>query len=224
LEINQNTVLGIVIGALIIISASMTFVLYPLSQNNPLPIIDPAVNFTLINQDNDTVSLIQFQGKVIMLGFIYTNCKDEFCPLMTSHFKAIQNDLGNILGTEAMLICITLDPLYDTPAVLKSYAEQWGANLEGWQFLTAYDLETIEQVVDDYGVISYASELEELANVTDDNTSLSYKIEHGNETHPSILIHSWVSMLLDQNLMIRRVYTKVSWILSAAIEDMKSLL
>jgi protein SCO1/2 len=224
LKIEQNTIVGIIIGVMIIVSASMAFFLYPLSQNRPLPIIEPAADFTLVNQDNESVSLNDFKGKVTMLGFIYTNCKDEFCPLMTSHFKAIQNDLGTILGTEAMLLCITLDPLYDTPAVLKSYAEQWGANLEGWQFLTAYDLDTIEQVVDDYGVISYANELEELANVTDDNTSLTCKIEHGNETHPSILIHSWISMLLDKNLMIRRVYTKINWILSAAIEDMKGLL
>jgi hypothetical protein len=82
----------------------------------------------------------------------------------------------------------------------------------------------MEKVVDDFGVLSYANELEELVNATDDNTSISYKLTHGNETHPSILIHSWVTMLLDENLMIRRVYTTVSWILFAAIEDMKSLL
>jgi protein SCO1/2 len=224
MDVKIEQLAGTIITVLIILGISMAFILYPLSQNQPLPIIKPAPEFTLINQDNQTVSLSDFKGKVIMLGFIYTNCEDEFCPTQTSDFKAIQNELGPILGDKAMLLSMTLDPLFDTPAVLKSYGELWRANFTCWQFLTSTDLTTMEHIVDDYGVLSYANELGELVNATDDNTTASYKITHGNETHPSILIHSWVTMLLDENLMIRRVYTTVSWILSAAIRDMKSLL
>ena len=220
----QSTIVGMAISIMILAGVGTAFVLYPLSQNQMLPKIKPAPDFTLINQDNETVTLLQFSGKVIMLGFIYTSCSDEFCPLMTTHFKAIQDVLGSALGKDAMLICITLDPLFDTPAVLRNYALSYDANFSGWQFLTATDLSTIRQVVDDYGVLSYTNELEELANVTDDNTTVAYKVPHDNDTQPSILIHSWISMLIDQNLMIRKVYTKVSWILSAAIDDMKSLM
>jgi protein SCO1/2 len=224
MALKLENMIGYIIAAFIVIGISMAFFLYPLTQNQPLPIIKPAPEFTLINQDNQTVNLSDFKGKVIMLGFIYTNCKDEFCPTQTADFKTIQNELGPILGDKAMLLSITLDPLYDTPAVLKSYAEQWRANFTVWQFLTSTDLATMEHVVDEYDVLSYTNELEELANTTDDNSTISYKITHENETHPSILIHSWVTMLLDENLMIRRVYTTVSWILSAAIRDMRSLL
>ena len=224
MEVKLEQLVGTIITVFIILGISMAFFLYPLTQNQPLPIVKPAPEFTLLNQDNKTVSLSDFKGKVIMLGFIYTNCEDEFCPTQTSDFKVIQNELGPILGDKAMLLSMTLDPLYDTPTVLKSYGELWRANFTGWQFLTSTDLTTMEHVVDDYGVLSYANELEELVNGTDDNTTASYKLTHGNETHPSILIHSWVTMLLDENLMIRRVYTTVSWILSAAIRDMKSLL
>ena len=220
----QNTIVGTVIGIMIVAGIGTAFVLYPLSQNQMLPIIKPAPDFTLVNQENETITLQQFQGKVIMLGFIYTTCSDEFCSLMTQQFKEIQDVLGSSLGRDALLICITLDPLYDTPSVLKTYALSYGANLTGWQFLTANDLETIRQVVNNYGVLSYVNELDELANVTDDNTTLSYKVSHTNETEPSILIHSWISMLIDKDLMIRKVYTKVSWILRAAIEDMRSLI
>jgi protein SCO1/2 len=222
--VKLDTVIGLILGIVIVAGVSMAFILYPLAENKPLPLIKPAPDFTLVNQENETVQLQQLRGKVIMLGFMYTNCQDEFCPLMTSHFKAIQEDLGPLFGSKVQLLSITLDPLYDTPGVLKDYAQLWGANLSGWHFLTAHDLDPIEQVVNDYGVLSYANELIELANVTDNNNTLSYKITHGNETHPSILIHSWISMLLDQDLMIRRVYTKVSWILPEAIEDIKSLL
>ena len=220
----QDTIVGTVIGVMILAGIGAAFVLYPLSQNQMLPNIKPAPDFTLINQGNETVTLQQFSGKVIMLGFIYTSCTDDFCDLMTFEFRQIQTALGSALGKDVMLICITLDPLFDTPAVLRNYALSYDANFSGWQFLTAYDLPTIRQVVDDYGVLSYTNELEELANVTDDNTTISYKVSHENETEPSILIHSWVSMLIDQKLMIRKVYTKVSWIRSVAIEDMLSLI
>ncbi|MHA1976623.1 MAG: SCO family protein [Candidatus Hodarchaeales archaeon] len=222
--VEQNTIVGTVIGIMILAGVGAAFVLYPLAQNQMLPNIKPAPDFTLINQDNETVALQQFSGKVIMLGFLYTSCSDDLCSLMTYDFKTIQTTLSSYLGSDAMLICITLDPLFDTPNVLKNYALQNGVNLSMWQFLTAYELATIQQVVDDYGVLSYVNELEELANVTDDNATFKNKVSHDNETRPSILIHSWISMLIDENLMIRKVYTRVSWVVRAAIEDMKSLL
>jgi protein SCO1/2 len=222
--VKLENIIGYIITVFIILGISMAFFLYPLTQNQPLPIIKPAPEFTLINQDNQTVSLSDFKGKVIMLGFIYTSCKDDLCDTQTSNFKVIQDNLGSYFGDKAMLLSLTLDPLYDTPNVLKSHGELYSANFSGWQFLTSTNLSTMENVIDDYDVLSYANELEELVNATDDNTTVSYKLNHENETHPSILIHSWVTMLLDENLMIRRVYTTVSWILSAAIRDMKSLL
>ncbi|MHA2053460.1 MAG: SCO family protein [Candidatus Hodarchaeales archaeon] len=224
MQFKQDTIVGIVIGVLIVAGVTSVFILYPIAQQQELPIIEPAPEFTLVNQDNESVSLTDLEGRVIMLGFIYTLCEDEFCPTMTYDFLVIQNELGDSFGSEVVLVCITLDPLHDTPAVLKSYSESWGANTSGWEFLTAFDLSTIEKVVDDYGVLSYANELDDLANVTDDNTTISMKISHENDTNSRLLIHSWVSMLIDQNLMIRRVYTKVSWIRLAAIKDIKSLL
>jgi len=35
-----------------------------------------------------------------------------------------------------MLLSITVDPEYDTPAVLADYAKRWAADGRGWRFLT----------------------------------------------------------------------------------------
>ena len=155
----QSTIVGTAIGIMIIAGVGAAFILYPLAQNQVLPNIKPAPDFTLVNQDNQTVSLQHFSGKVIMLGFLYTSCSDDLCSLMTYDFKTIQTVLGSSLGTDAILICITLDPLFDTPKVLKNYAVANGVNFTKWQFLTAYELATIQQVVDDYGVLSYVMNL-----------------------------------------------------------------
>ncbi len=220
----QSTVVGTIIGFMILAGIGSAFILYPLSQNQVLPVIKPAPEFSLVNQDNETVDLQSFSGKVIMLGFLYTQCTDDLCSLMTQDFKTLQTLLGSSFGMDTMLICISLDPLFDTPTVLRNYALSNGVNLSGWQFLTAYELDTIQKVVDDYGVLSYVNEFEGLVNTTENNTTFNLKISHGNDTQPSILIHSWVSMLIDQDLLIRKVYTRVSWVVSAALEDMRSLL
>jgi protein SCO1/2 len=218
MNMEKNIVLGIGIGILIFLGTVSAFILYPLTLNKPLPIIKEAPDFRLINQDNESVSLGNFNGKVIMLGFMYTSCDDpEFCPLMTLHFSIIQEELGDKLGTEAMLIMITLDPLYDTPDVLKGYGEQQGVDFKRWQLLTG-QLNIIEQVVEDYDVIVYGNELEELANTTEPHHT------QGEIIKPADLIHSWVSVLIDQNGMIRRIYTRSNWILDNAIGDFRSLI
>ncbi|MHA2345434.1 MAG: hypothetical protein ACXACP_01815, partial [Candidatus Hodarchaeales archaeon] len=74
MQFKQDTIVGIVIGVLIVAGVTSVFILYPIAQQKELPIIEPAPEFTLINQDNESVSLTDLEGKVIMLGFIYTLC------------------------------------------------------------------------------------------------------------------------------------------------------
>jgi cytochrome oxidase Cu insertion factor (SCO1/SenC/PrrC family) len=40
------------------------------------------------------------------------------------------------LGEDLVLVSVTVDPDYDTPAVLAAYARRWGAQPDGWLFLT----------------------------------------------------------------------------------------
>ena len=49
----------------------------------------------LINQDGKTLHLADFKGKAVLLTFIYTRCPlPTFCPLISSEFAAIHNDLA----------------------------------------------------------------------------------------------------------------------------------
>ncbi|MEQ1507269.1 MAG: SCO family protein, partial [Myxococcota bacterium] len=63
--------------------------------------------------------------------FIYTRCPvPEYCPLVVTRFQALQQ----ALPPGARLLAITMDPEYDSKAVLKAFAAQSGAIPGKWDF------------------------------------------------------------------------------------------
>jgi cytochrome oxidase Cu insertion factor (SCO1/SenC/PrrC family) len=110
----------------------------------------PAPHFSLTNQDGKTVSLHNYHGRVVVLDFIYTSCTTT-CPLLTATFKAVQDGLGADFGKRTALVSITVDPATDTPETLKAFGEKWGADFDGWAFLTGSPDE-IQSVTSAYAV------------------------------------------------------------------------
>ncbi len=120
------------------------------SQNGRLPVIGPAPGFTLTSQTGNPVSLGDFRGKVVAVTFIFASCTDT-CPLLTDKMGQVQDSLGDHFGRDIVFVSITVDPQRDTPEVLRQYAENFGANPEGWYFLTGAAA-AIESVLQRYGV------------------------------------------------------------------------
>jgi protein SCO1/2 len=123
-----------------------------ISADAPLPKIAPAPEFTLTSQDGTPVSLVDFRGKVVAVTFIYTLCTDT-CPVLTPMMSFVQDRLGRDFGTKIAFVSITVDPERDTPAVLKEYAQAFGANPAGWAFVTGAP-KTIREVTRRYGVFA----------------------------------------------------------------------
>jgi protein SCO1/2 len=123
-----------------------------ISEEQPLPQIAPAPAFTLTSQDGAQVSLADFRGKVVAVTFIYTLCTDT-CPVLTPMMSFVQDRLGPDFGTKVAFVSITVDPKRDTAAVLKEYAQAFGADLGGWAFLTGAP-EAIREVTRRYGVFA----------------------------------------------------------------------
>ena len=110
----------------------------------------PDVRFT--NQDGKTIRLTDFRGKSVLITFIYTRCPfPTFCPLVSSKFAAIHKAMAKIPAEyqATHLISISLDPAYDTPAVMRTYGLNYLANdpegFEHWDFVstTPDDLNTV---------------------------------------------------------------------------------
>jgi protein SCO1/2 len=121
-------------------------------QQQPLPKIAPAPEFSLTSQDGGRVTLADFRGKVVAVTFIYTLCTTT-CPVLTPMMSFVQDQLGSNFGTKIAFVSITVDPERDTPQVLKEYAQAFDANLAGWAFLTGTP-DAIRDVTRRYGVFA----------------------------------------------------------------------
>jgi len=90
---------------------------------------------TLTDQNGQKVSLASLKGKPALVDFIYTTCPGP-CLVLTSRMKAIADQLGPQASSKVSFISITVDPEHDTPAGLRAYAKEQGADRAGWIFLT----------------------------------------------------------------------------------------
>ena len=70
-------------------------------------------------------------GHVWVANFIFTRCPD-FCPVLTARMADLQAATAE---HPARLVSFSVDPDYDTPAVLGDYAKHTGAGAH-WMFLT----------------------------------------------------------------------------------------
>jgi protein SCO1/2 len=106
---------------------------------------------TLVTQDGRRVRFYSdlLRDKVVLINFIFTRCKD-LCPRTTMNLRRVQEQLGDTVGRSVYLVSISVDPVNDTPAVLKAYAERAGAPI-GWDFLTG-EQEDIELIRRKLGV------------------------------------------------------------------------
>lgn len=95
--------------------------------------IGPAPKFELTNQDNVKISQDFYKGKVYVLEFFFATCP-SICPKMNANMVILQNTFfGN---PNFGIVSITIDPLHDTPEVLKQHAKLLGVKSANWNFLT----------------------------------------------------------------------------------------
>lgn len=81
-----------------------------------------------------TVSLESMKGKRWLANFIFTRCAGP-CPLMTRDVSELHRRVAKA-NPDFRFVTFTVDPVYDTPEVLKKYAETFQADLQRWSFLT----------------------------------------------------------------------------------------
>ncbi len=101
-------------------------------------------DFDFTTQDNETLSLTDLEGKWWIADFIFTNCTTVCLP-MTHNLSQLQSKIADENLDNVELVSFTVDPDYDSPEVLQQYAEDYGADLSNWSFLTGYEFDTIKE-------------------------------------------------------------------------------
>jgi protein SCO1/2 len=109
--------------------------------------------FTLLDQEGRAVPAGRFRGKQVVLNFIFTRCPvATMCPAATLRMIDLQKAARAAGVPNLELVSISLDPEYDTPGVLKDYAEVRGIDTTNFSFLTGPDL-AVRHLLAQLGVI-----------------------------------------------------------------------
>lgn len=119
---------------------------------------EAAPSFTLYNQDGRAVSFDHFRGRRVVLNFIFTRCPvPTMCPASTTKMMALQAAAKKAGVTNLELVSISFDAAFDTPPVLKAYAEARGIDTTNFSFLTGPET-AIRDLLEQFGVIAEPGE------------------------------------------------------------------
>lgn len=103
-----------------------------------LAVIRKAPDFALRTQNGDLLRCSDLKGKVLLVSFIFTTCNGT-CPATTHRMSQVQQELktrGLCKENRVRLLSITLDPVRDTPEVLRAYMQLYDVDAASWSFLT----------------------------------------------------------------------------------------
>jgi protein SCO1/2 len=100
----------------------------------PPPIIGTVPEFTFTDQHGEPYGSKQLDDKVWVANFIFTRCT-TVCPVFTQKMFEVQHRAKN-LGSMFHLVSFSVDPDYDTPAVMMAYAKSHRVSPRMWSFLT----------------------------------------------------------------------------------------
>ncbi len=168
---------GVTIGAVVLTATALVLWSTRVAHGARLG-TDHFPNVTLTTQDGKRVRFYDdlIKDKTVAINFIYSHCEFS-CPLETARLAQVKDLLGARVGKDIFFYSISIDPSYDTPAVLKEYAGKFHAGA-GWTFLTGAK-QDIDLLADRLG-------LSEDASITDaPGTDIDGHTPHlliGNET------------------------------------------
>ncbi len=155
------------------------------SVGTPLPVLGQVGGFTLTNQAGQMVTLTNLQGQVWVGDIIFTRCAGP-CPRMTRQMKELQDGLPS--GSKALLVTLTTDPDFDSPAVMKAYGEKFGADFSRWLFLTGSKREIARLAIDSLKLTAIEKGPEDRENPQD------------------LFIHSTIFVVVDKQARLRGVF------------------
>ena len=163
---------------------------------------DVVPNFTLINQDGKQIHLKNYNGKALLLTFIYTRCPvPDYCTLMSNNFAQIERQLGQDpeLYARTHLLSISIDPSFDEPKVLRSYGAAHTERYENetfahWEFATGTDDE-VKQMAQYFG-LTYFPEKDQI-------------------------IHALRTAIIGPDGKVAKIYSGNQWKIEEVVEELR---
>jgi protein SCO1 len=89
-----------------------------------LPILWDVPSFSFTNIDGRSIDESALRGHVWIADLIFTRCT-AMCPIITAKMNVLRR---SIRSTDVRFVSFSIDPAYDTPAILRAYAGRWNAD------------------------------------------------------------------------------------------------
>lgn len=102
-------------------------------NKSELTTISKVPDFKFVNQNNDTITNANYAGKVYVVEFFFSTCQ-SICPVMNTNMIKVQDAFKD--NDNFGIASFSIDPTYDTPEILKEYADAYGVSHPNWNFLT----------------------------------------------------------------------------------------
>ena len=122
--------LGVIIIAIAVVNLWSVFGTKPEVLTEAVAINVP--DFSLTNQQGESLGLSDMAGKIWIADFIFTNCP-TICPAMTQEMARLQSEF---VADPVYFVSFSVDPERDTADILSRYAKAYGADDRRWHFLT----------------------------------------------------------------------------------------
>jgi protein SCO1/2 len=136
--------------------------------------------FSFIDQDSVEITNDTFRDKVYVADFFFTTCR-TICPIMKTQMLRVYEATREM--PDVLILSHTIDPEYDTVALLHDFAERLGVESKRWHFVTG-----VKDSIYKIAQTSY------FATAMED------------KTEPDGFIHSGAFLLIDKKQRIRGKY------------------
>ncbi len=136
--------------------------------------------FAFVDQDSSWVTNTTFNNTIYVADFFFTTCR-SICPIMKTQMLRVYKATAEM--PDVKLLSHTIDPEYDTVALLHDFAERLGVESSRWHFVTG-----IKDSIYKIAQTSY------FATAMED------------KTEPDGFIHSGAFLLIDKKKRIRGKY------------------
>ncbi len=136
--------------------------------------------FRFVDQDSMVVTNDVFKNRIYVADFFFTSCR-TICPIMKTQMLRVYK--ATVGMDDVLLLSHSIDPEYDTVALLHDFAERLGVTSNRWHFVTG-----VKDSIYKIAQTSY------FATAMEDRTE------------PDGFIHSGAFLLIDRRGRIRGKY------------------
>lgn len=111
-------------------------------------------NFAMIDQQGDFLQIRELRGRAFVLNFIFTRCQvAKMCPASTTRMSELQVAAREVGLENLDLVTITFDPEYDSPGMMRQYADAYGLGHENFHLLTGTQ-ELVDDLLRQFGIVT----------------------------------------------------------------------